>query len=631
MRVGSLHRASIAAAVLLASASVLNADVVFQDTFNYPTSAALIDPLVGGWVPFNANPTITTDYVVSASGSGYISANHLPPVQSGYTLMSANNRGAYHDLPETLTSGWTVSVSMLLTAYSRSASVGLMDSTGANGYGFSLNTSNPGSFNGKGFATLRKIDSWVTAAFTATQGTQLGANAGGVAYPNGFELPPGGPFNTTDGIPYAPDAPFLGFTTFDLSWTPSGVLTLSQDGTPLRTFTDTSFTSFSRVYYGSGSVGFVDNITVSKNLVSNSASWNVDADGNWSTAANWTGNVIPNAVGALASFGSIATATRTVTVDAPHTVGGLDFSSGQAFVIAGPGTLTLDSTSGAAVVNVGGGAHTISAPISLNDNLSITVQGGTSVNFSGGVTSNGKSIAKFGSGNAQFPNVRTPDLNANSGIVRVTATPTANVDEGTSRVESLTVAATGKLDLNNNALVLDYAGATPIATIRTLLASAYAVGSWAGATGIGSTSAATAAADPLVTKKTAIGYGEASSLGLTSLGGQSFTGDAILFRYAVYGDANLDGTIGFQDLVRLAQNYNGSNKTWAEGDFNYDGHVDFTDLVSLAQNYNLSLATVDGASPEFAADWALVQSLLPEPVSLSLLLPAARLLARRRR
>ena len=59
-------------------------------------------------------------------------------------------------------------------------------------------------------------------------------------------------------------------------------------------------------------------------------------------------------------------------------------------------------------------------------------------------------------------------------------------------------------------------------------------------------------------------------------------------KYALYGDANLDGKVDFNDLVILAQNYGKTGVFWQDGDFNYDGKVDFADLVKLAQNYGKS-------------------------------------------
>jgi phospholipase/lecithinase/hemolysin len=78
---------------------------------------------------------------------------------------------------------------------------------------------------------------------------------------------------------------------------------------------------------------------------------------------------------------------------------------------------------------------------------------------------------------------------------------------------------------------------------------------------------------------------------------------------ALAGDSDLDAIVGFADLVSLAQHYDQPiGQTWLDGDFNSDAAVGFGDLVLLAQNYN--------SSATFAADWALAQSLMPEPTAL---------------
>ncbi len=51
-----------------------------------------------------------------------------------------------------------------------------------------------------------------------------------------------------------------------------------------------------------------------------SATWNVNADGNWATGGNWSPASAPGATSGTtntdtATFGSIITANRTVTVD----------------------------------------------------------------------------------------------------------------------------------------------------------------------------------------------------------------------------------------------------------------------------------------------------------------------------
>jgi len=200
-------------------------------------------------------------------------------------------------------------------------------------------------------------------------------------------------------------------------------------------------------------------------------------------------------------------------------------------------------------------------------------------------------------------------------------TPAASPGTLTNRLASLTVAGgpatSARLDLANTNLLLDYTGASPIATLRSLIRTGFNPGgpAWGGA-GLTSSSAATAAG-------TALGYAEASSiLGLSGNAtadwfGQTADATSLLIRYTKSGDANLDGVVDFSDLVRLAQHYNDASGalTWYDGDFNYDGNVDFNDLVKLAQNYNTALAAgaIPGASIAFERDLAAVAALAPEP------------------
>jgi hypothetical protein len=88
------------------------------------------------------------------------------------------------------------------------------------------------------------------------------------------------------------------------------------------------------------------------------------------------------------------------------------------------------------------------------------------------------------------------------------------------------------------------------------------------------------------------------------------------------GDATLDGTVNFDDLLRLAASYNQSDPTpiaWAHGDFDWNGRIDFDDLLVLAAHYNTS-----GASAGMAT------LTVPEPIGL-LALPATGVMLRRRR
>ena len=62
-----------------------------------------------------------------------------------------------------------------------------------------------------------------------------------------------------------------------------------------------------------------------------------------------------------------------------------------------------------------------------------------------------------------------------------------------------------------------------------------------------------------------------------------------LFDFSILaGDATMNESCAFDDLVALSQHYDLPG-TWSDGDFNYDGVVDFQDMIILAQNYNTSI------------------------------------------
>ena len=165
------------------------------------------------------------------------------------------------------------------------------------------------------------------------------------------------------------------------------------------------------------------------------------------------------------------------------------------------------------------------------------------------------------------------------------------------RASGLSIATGLKLNLNDNTLIVDYAGNAGGSTMNSIVALLVA-GRAGGASPAGIYSpAANASAGTR-----ALGVAQASDvLGLSGaqtalFAGQSVDATAILVKYTLAADANLDGQVGFADLVRVAHNYGTTGKLFADGDFNYDGNVDFADLVILAQQYNTALPTPAAAT-----------------------------------
>jgi autotransporter-associated beta strand protein len=348
------------------------------------------------------------------------------------------------------------------------------------------------------------------------------------------------------------------------------------------------------------------------------ASWNVNADGNWSLGTNWTGGTAPNGVDHSATFGSVITAAHVVTVDAPQTVGTVIFDNTTAgYTIAGTSTLTLDVSTGQAAITVNNGSHVISAPIVLNDNTTITSATGTGVAITGNVTGTGRTITKAGAGTVQFENVRASNLSVSAGSAKISTKGTANSAAGTSVVQSLSISTGANLDLANNSMIVDYTGAvgTQVTDIRGHLSS-----------GRMTTSSGTAT--------TRLGYGDNAVLNKSTFAGQSVDTSSILVKYTYAGDADLDGDADGVDIGTWATNFTGElggtgSMVWTQGDWDYDGDVDGVDAGLWAQAFTGELGGAGLGSlvvddPNIAPGAAAILrgmgiTVVPEPSTIGLL------------
>ena len=86
------------------------------------------------------------------------------------------------------------------------------------------------------------------------------------------------------------------------------------------------------------------------------------------------------------------------------------------------------------------------------------------------------------------------------------------------------------------------------------------------------------------------------------------------------GDANFDNQVNTADFTALAAKFNQTNKAWGDGDFNFDGKVNALDFNMLAADFG---QTISFGAPALA-------SVVPEPLAMSLLVPAAWSLKRPR-
>jgi hypothetical protein len=301
--------------------------------------------------------------------------------------------------------------------------------------------------------------------------------------------------------------------------------------------------------------------------------------GEWCIGSNWSSGAAPTGAGTTANFTATGAAV-VISVTYPTRVGTMNFNTTAAHSIIGSSPLTLLATNGAGMT-VLAGDHTISAPLILATTGAFHVAAGASLD----VTSLGQTSAtinKTGSGTLRLGNLSGATLSIAGGTVQLSAGMSS-----AARITSLNLTS-GALDLNNNALVIDYTGATPANTIRGQLFSAFAAGSWNG-TGVTSAHAAAIAADNSNSHKTAIAYAEASLLGLSVFKGQPVDATALLLCYMYSGDANLDGVVNGLDFNALVSNF-GAGSLWTQGDFNYDGTVNTLDFSALTINFNLTMA-----------------------------------------
>ena len=341
------------------------------------------------------------------------------------------------------------------------------------------------------------------------------------------------------------------------------------------------------------------------------AVWNVDAAGDWSNAANWNSQTyLPVATDRVFINRSAGVYNITLSTGT-HSIRSLQLN--EPLTVNGGSLNIVQYANLNSVVTMNNGSLVSGSLVSTT---TLTLNGG---NIStGDVTGNGILLANGGDFSAN--SLRLGTVNLNGGNVHLTSAATSVV---TNLVDG---GNGGNFDIATAKLVVNYSGASPINLVRALIQSAYASGTWTGS-GIKSSG---------LPANLAIGYAEASSILAPAggtWGGISVDGTSVLIARALKGDSNLSGTVDFDDLLALAQSYEGTG-TWINGDFNYDAAVNFDDLLILAQNYETSMSQdgtlLAGDSSGFESDWARARTLVPEPTMLTALLPIVTMLRRRR-
>jgi fibronectin-binding autotransporter adhesin len=314
-------------------------------------------------------------------------------------------------------------------------------------------------------------------------------------------------------------------------------------------------------------------------VASGTASGSVRFSGTNSNSANYVVN--PNTKLIVGSATALGDAVGTTTVANGATIAfdlnGV-YANAESLSVSGAGV--TDASAGVGAVQNLSGNNTFNGPINFGGDTNIGVVAG-SLKL-GGAASGGGSLTKTGAG------ALTISSSARQLFIGDDGSPT-----------------TTGINLQGGKLTFDYtSGSSPAAYVLSILDAGFDLSTPFSSGLIRST---TLAAD--------------RTLGWVDDGTSTVSIAATLA-----GDTNLDLTVDFADLLSLAQNYGETTgAVWRRGDFNYSGTVDFSDLLVLAQNYGQS------GLRSFTADWALAQSMVPEPTTLATLMGLACGVLRRRR
>jgi hypothetical protein len=322
--------------------------------------------------------------------------------------------------------------------------------------------------------------------------------------------------------------------------------------------------------------------------------WAVDADGNWATPGNWSAN-IPDGVGVKAQFLSAIQLDRTVTLSSQRTLGGMTFDNARRYTMAGVGPLVMDVASGSALVEVRTGSHTIATPMSLAKTTVFDVKlAGNRLVLSGDMTAGvGAGVVKQGAGTLEAKHVRADALTVNVGAVEVT---TNGSDGGVSYLNSLSIAGSAKLDLNDNDLVVNSGN---FAAIQADVFSGYRGGPDSSATGIVSSHS-----QNVTGGTTILALFDNSLAGFSDYpfgSGNSIAAGAIVGKYTYIGDTNFDGQVTPQDYTATDSNLGTSVDpaiSWFYGDTNFDGNIDPTDYAGIDGALGLGQGNPLSAVPE---------------------------------
>ena len=359
------------------------------------------------------------------------------------------------------------------------------------------------------------------------------------------------------------------------------------------------------------------------------STWTSPNSGDFNAGTNWNSGA-PSGVGAEADFLGAITSNQVVYTNVPITLGKVVFNNSVAsYALTGAvGTsLTLQTATGSALVDVQAGTHEINLPLIVASNTTLeTDSPSASLVIANPVTINsGVSLTQSGSGTVTYQSIVTVDSNASIAFANSTHAHELSLASGAMAtlggpvLEVDSLSNLGTVNLLNNKLLVNYgSGPDPIASIAAWIKNGYY--NLAGPQIISTDIVADDAASGL---SYGIGYADSADPGNPA----NLPSGTVEVMFTLLGDANLDGVVNSEDFTPFSQHL-GLSGGWDQGDFNYDGTVNAEDFTLFSHNLGQSATLAGGALQANGLSLANV----PEPGSLGLLtFGTITVLGRRRR
>ena len=151
--------------------------------------------------------------------------------------------------------------------------------------------------------------------------------------------------------------------------------------------------------------------------------WANAVSSDWSANANWDGGVAPNANDVSVIFASAITSPGTVFTNSAVTVESIQFGelddngATQSYVIAGQGSVNLESSISNASIDVIDGTHQFQAVVNLASSTDVSVAASSSLAFNNVLNLNGNTLTKTGAGTLSI----NSQLSGPAGLVTASA------------------------------------------------------------------------------------------------------------------------------------------------------------------------------------------------------------------